>query len=56
MTADRKRRKRKEEKMWEKPVPQRPFLLHLGLTARTHDVRDFQENFPDDFRKYYVDR
>ncbi|XP_071101269.1 cilia- and flagella-associated protein 65-like isoform X1 [Haliotis cracherodii] len=54
--AEERRRKRKEKELWEKPTPPRPFLLHLGLTARTHDVQEFQENFPDDYRKYYIDR
>ena len=49
-------RKRKENELWEKPEPPVPFLLHLGLTARTHDIKDYQQNFPDDYKKYYVDR
>lgn len=48
--------RRKEDVLWEKPEPPTPFLLHLGLTARTHDIRSFQINFPEDYRKYYVDR
>jgi hypothetical protein len=26
--------KKKESLLWEKPAPPKPFLLHLGLTAR----------------------
>ncbi|XP_053386703.1 cilia- and flagella-associated protein 65-like isoform X2 [Mercenaria mercenaria] len=48
--------RRKEDVLWEKPEPPTPFLLHLGLTARTHDLRAFQTNFPDEHRKFYVDR
>lgn len=48
--------RRKEDVLWEKPEPPTPFLLHLGLTARTHDIRAFQINFPEDYKKYYVDR
>ncbi|XP_052236731.1 cilia- and flagella-associated protein 65-like [Dreissena polymorpha] len=50
------RRHKKANELWEKPEPPTPFLLHLGLTARTHDIRAFQANFPDEYRKYYVDR
>ncbi|XP_060587307.1 cilia- and flagella-associated protein 65-like isoform X2 [Ruditapes philippinarum] len=48
--------RRKEDVLWEKPEPPTPFLLHLGLTARTHDIRAFQTNFADDYKKFYVDR
>ncbi|WAR10588.1 CFA65-like protein [Mya arenaria] len=50
------RRRRNEDILWEKPEPPTPFLLHLGLTARTHDIRAFQINFPDEYKKFYVDR
>ncbi|KAL4217273.1 hypothetical protein ACF0H5_023724 [Mactra antiquata] len=49
-------RKRHEDALWEKPDPPTPFLLHLGLTARTHDIRAFQTNFSDEYKKYYIDR
>ncbi|XP_064646085.1 cilia- and flagella-associated protein 65-like isoform X2 [Lineus longissimus] len=45
-----------EDDLWEKPEPPRPFLLHLGVTARTHQVTDFQTNFPEEYHRYYVDR
>lgn len=46
----------KEAALWEKPEAPVPFLLHLGLTARTHDIREYQANFPEDYKKYYIDR
>lgn len=49
-------RRHKEQLLWEKPEPPTPFLLHLGLTARTHDIREYQANFPDDYNKFYIDR
>jgi hypothetical protein len=49
-------KKNKESLLWEKPAPPKPFLLHLGLTARTHDVREFQINFPEEYRNFYIDR
>ncbi|KAK3591649.1 hypothetical protein CHS0354_040559 [Potamilus streckersoni] len=51
-----KKKKKKEEELWEKPEPPLPFLLHLGLTARTHDIREFQINFEDEYKNFYVDR
>ncbi|XP_041374433.1 cilia- and flagella-associated protein 65-like [Gigantopelta aegis] len=49
-------RKKTEKELWVKPVLPRPFLLHLGLTVRTHDVEDFQSNFPDEYNNFYIDR
>ena len=50
------RKKKKESDLWEKPSPPVPFLLHLGLTARTHDIREFQATFPEEYSNYFVDR
>ncbi|XP_052080289.1 cilia- and flagella-associated protein 65-like [Mytilus californianus] len=47
---------KKDSLLWEKPNSPKPFLLHLGLTARTHDVREFQINFPEEYRNFYIDR
>lgn len=49
-------KKKKDGALWEKPSPPPPFLLHLGLTARTHDIREFQTSFPDEYMNYYIDR
>ncbi|KAK7113832.1 cilia- and flagella-associated protein 65-like isoform X2 [Littorina saxatilis] len=46
----------KNKALWAKPTPPRPFLLHVGLTARTHDIAQFQENFSLDYPHYYIDR
>ncbi|XP_069108657.1 cilia- and flagella-associated protein 65-like isoform X1 [Argopecten irradians] len=46
----------KEAELWAKPIAPNPFLLHLGLTARTHDIREFQINFPEEYKNFYVDR
>jgi hypothetical protein len=27
---------------WEKPVPPPPFLMHLGILARTHSLEEFR--------------
>ena len=50
------KRRHKQIALWEKPDAPTPFLLHLGLTARTHDIWAFQANFPEEYRKYFVDR
>jgi hypothetical protein len=42
--------------LWAKPEPPRPFLLHLGVTARTHHVEDFQCSFPEEYHRFYIDR
>ena len=41
---------------WERPQPPKPFLLHLGITARTHNIADFQTNFPQEYNQFYIDR
>lgn len=54
--AMRKAAEKQEKEVWAKPMPPRLFLLHLGLTARTHDITDFQQSFPVDYPHYYIDR
>ena len=60
-TGDVRATQREERKfggqcLWPKPAAPTPLLLHLGLTARTHDVEEFQQNFPDQFDRFFVDR
>ena len=45
-----------DKKYWGRPQPPKPFLLHLGVTARTHDIPEFQQNFPEEYKNFYVDR
>ena len=54
--AMKKAEKKKNSQLWVKPSPPRPFLLHLGLTSRTHDIAHFQENFATDYPHFYIDR
>ncbi|XP_059144553.1 cilia- and flagella-associated protein 65-like [Physella acuta] len=51
-----RRRQKKLAALWQKPVPIKPSLLHLGITARTHDIQDFQTNFPNEYCTFYIDR
>ena len=49
-------RRRFEENFRPRPTPPKPYLLHLGMTARTHKLCDFQQNFPDQVNHYFTDR
>ncbi|XP_006820550.2 cilia- and flagella-associated protein 65-like [Saccoglossus kowalevskii] len=42
--------------LWNKPQPPDTFLLHLGMTARTHTIAEFQTNFPSEVQNYFIDR
>ncbi|XP_077997157.1 cilia- and flagella-associated protein 65-like [Glandiceps talaboti] len=42
--------------LWNKPQPPETFLLHLGITARTHTIAEFQSNFPNEVQNYFIDR
>ncbi|XP_071942190.1 cilia- and flagella-associated protein 65-like [Antedon mediterranea] len=42
--------------LWPKPDPPEPFLLHLGVTTRTHSIAEFQNNFPNDVEKCFIDK
>lgn len=60
-SADIERERQREaaklrNEFWEKPVPPDPFLLHLGVTARTHDVSEYQQNFPGENKNVFIDR
>ncbi|XP_077974570.1 cilia- and flagella-associated protein 65-like [Styela clava] len=41
---------------WPQPLPPEPFVSHLGITARTHDISEFRTNFPHEGNKHYIDR
>ncbi|XP_072436052.1 cilia- and flagella-associated protein 65 [Chiloscyllium punctatum] len=40
--------------MWAKPTPVKPFLLHLGVTARSHSMEEYHKNFPTEVSKHYI--
>ncbi|XP_050388962.1 cilia- and flagella-associated protein 65 [Patella vulgata] len=56
MYRSERRQRKKEKELWAKPVCPPPFLLHLGVTSRTHGILDFQNNFPHDYKKFHIDR
>ncbi|XP_070569847.1 cilia- and flagella-associated protein 65-like [Ptychodera flava] len=56
---EQRERERKTETgtpLWNKPQPPETFLLHLGITARTHTIAEFQSNFPNEVQNFFIDR
>uniref|UniRef100_A0A8C8AGE9 Cilia and flagella associated protein 65 n=1 Tax=Otus sunia TaxID=257818 RepID=A0A8C8AGE9_9STRI len=41
-------------RVWVKPEPPKPILLHLGVTARSYSIEDFFSNFTSEFPKYFL--
>ncbi|NXL55971.1 CFA65 protein, partial [Chordeiles acutipennis] len=41
-------------RVWVKPEPPKPILLHLGVTARSYFIEDFLSNFTSEFPKYFL--
>ncbi|XP_056611820.1 cilia- and flagella-associated protein 65 isoform X1 [Triplophysa dalaica] len=39
-----------------RPEPPRPALLHLGVTARSHTLMEYQAHFPTQFNTHYIHR
>ncbi|XP_013095381.2 cilia- and flagella-associated protein 65-like isoform X1 [Biomphalaria glabrata] len=50
-----RRHQKKLANLWQKPEPIKPSLLHLGITARTHDTQEFQTNFPKEYKNFFID-
>ncbi|XP_042192118.1 cilia- and flagella-associated protein 65 [Callorhinchus milii] len=48
--------KKPRPKQWLRPRPPKPFVLHLGVTARSHSLKEFQDNFSSDLPKHYIMR
>ncbi|KAH0621232.1 hypothetical protein JD844_022312 [Phrynosoma platyrhinos] len=49
-------RNKKASRLWAKPEPPKPFLMHLGVTARSHSIDDFLANFSDDLPQHFLFR
>ncbi|NXW40579.1 CFA65 protein, partial [Nyctiprogne leucopyga] len=41
-------------RVWVKPEPPKPILLHLGVIARSYSIEDFFSNFTSEFPKYFL--
>lgn len=39
-----------------RPEPPRPTVLHLGVTARSHSLMEYQTHFPTQFNTHYINR
>uniref|UniRef100_A0A671V1K3 Cilia and flagella associated protein 65 n=1 Tax=Sparus aurata TaxID=8175 RepID=A0A671V1K3_SPAAU len=44
---------REAAKVWRRPEPPQPALLHLGVTAHSHGLPEYRMHFPDQFNKHY---
>ncbi|XP_019896730.2 cilia- and flagella-associated protein 65 isoform X1 [Esox lucius] len=49
-----RRAQREASKVWRKPEPPRPSMLHLGVTARSHSLLEFQAFFPTLLSRHHV--
>ncbi|XP_044294405.1 cilia- and flagella-associated protein 65 [Varanus komodoensis] len=49
-------RPRDASRLWTKPEPPKPFLMHLGVTARSHSIDDFLASCPDDLPQHFLYR
>ncbi|XP_062972842.1 cilia- and flagella-associated protein 65 [Elgaria multicarinata webbii] len=55
--SERRQTRHKEaSRLWVKPEPPKPFLMHLGVTARSHSIDDFLTNFPIDLPQHFLYR
>lgn len=39
-----------------RPEPPRPAILHLGVTAHSHSLMEYQTHFPTQFNIHYINR
>lgn len=54
--TNRVEEKDQEEVGLRRPEPPRPKLLHLGVTARSHSILEYQAQFPSQFSKHHIYR
>ncbi|KAJ8004474.1 hypothetical protein DPEC_G00136070 [Dallia pectoralis] len=51
-----RRAHREASKIWRRPAPPRPSLLHLGVTARSHSLLEYQAFFPSFLSMHHINR
>ncbi|KAM6946159.1 cilia- and flagella-associated protein 65 [Aplochiton taeniatus] len=51
-----RRSEREVATAWPRPLPPRPALLHLGVTARSHSLLEYHTHFSDELSKHHVYR
>ncbi|XP_034289620.1 cilia- and flagella-associated protein 65 isoform X1 [Pantherophis guttatus] len=49
-------RDKEASRFWPKPEFPKPFLMHLGFTARSHSIDDFLSNFSSDLPQHFLYR
>uniref|UniRef100_A0A8C5SG10 Cilia and flagella associated protein 65 n=1 Tax=Laticauda laticaudata TaxID=8630 RepID=A0A8C5SG10_LATLA len=49
-------RDKEANRFWPKPEFTKPFLMHLGFTARSHSIDDFLSNFSSDLPQHFLYR
>jgi len=57
--SNRSRAERKDtldDGEWVRPQPPKPFITHLGVTARTHDITEFRTYFLNESKKHFIDK
>ncbi|XP_066477298.1 cilia- and flagella-associated protein 65 [Tiliqua scincoides] len=47
-------RSKETNRLWARPEPPRPFLMHMGVTARSHAIDDFLSSFSDDLPQHFL--
>ncbi|XP_029113584.1 cilia- and flagella-associated protein 65 [Scleropages formosus] len=55
-TRAERRALREAFRVWRRPESPRPALLHLGVTARSHSLLEFQSYYPTCFHAHYIQR
>ncbi|CAG5865404.1 unnamed protein product [Menidia menidia] len=50
-TKSMQRKMRQTAKVWNKPLPPKPALLHLTVTAHSHGLLEYLTHFPDQYTK-----
>ncbi|XP_023144688.2 cilia- and flagella-associated protein 65 [Amphiprion ocellaris] len=53
LTKAERRMQRETSKVWRRPRPPQPALLHLAVTAHSHGLLEYSTHFPDQFNKHY---
>ncbi|XP_055727921.1 cilia- and flagella-associated protein 65 isoform X2 [Salvelinus fontinalis] len=51
-----RRAQREASQVWRRPEPPCPTLLHLGVTARSHSLLEFQTFFPSLLNTHHINR
>ncbi|XP_063069090.1 cilia- and flagella-associated protein 65 [Engraulis encrasicolus] len=52
--AERERAASASSQVWRRPLPPQPMLLHLGLTARSHSLLEYQTFFSTQFSRHHI--